>query len=203
MSVFVKICGLTDAAAVHAAIDAGADAVGFVFAKSVRQVSVANALAISKEVPQGILRVAVMLHPTAEEWKIVADGFAPDVLQTDAADFEGLDVADNVIRWPVLRQGQAEHVVAGTDVFVYEGSKSGQGETVDWSIAATVARSGKMILAGGLGPHNVAAALREVQPFGVDVSSAVEASPGKKDINKIAAFVAAAKSVACERRGDE
>ena len=198
MNVLVKICGLTDSANVSAVIDAGADAVGFVFAKSVRRVSVERALDISQHVPKNMLRVAVMLHPTQEEWRLVSEGFSPDVLQSDLADFNYLEVADGIECWPVLREGQDLNTRDMPDTFVYEGSKSGQGKTVDWQAAASFAGMKKMILAGGLGSHNVAEAIRQVRPFGVDVSSAVEASPGRKDARKIAAFVAAAKSVEFE-----
>jgi phosphoribosylanthranilate isomerase len=194
MSTFVKICGLTDSNSVVAAIDAGADAIGFVFAKSVRQVSVEQALEISRQIPKGVLRVAVMLHPTQEEWQKVSAEFLPDVLQTDAGDFDYLEDAGIVERWPVFREGQTLPGAGMPKTFIYEGSKSGQGQTVDWQAAANIASSGKMILAGGLNQHNVAAAIRQVRPFGVDVSSAVEALPGKKDAAKIAAFVTAAKT---------
>ena len=195
MTTLVKICGLSDTVNVNAALDAGADAIGFVFTKSVRQVSVEQALAASRHISKKILRVAVMLHPTQEEWRVVSDGFSPDVLQTDAADFRYLDVADNIARWPVIREGRAKSRAKMPETFVYEGVRSGQGETVDWNTAATIAQTGKMILAGGLGEHNVAEAIRQVRPFGVDVSSAVEVSPGKKDPHKIAAFIAAVKNV--------
>ncbi|MCH7852716.1 MAG: phosphoribosylanthranilate isomerase [Proteobacteria bacterium] len=195
MSVLVKICGLTDSVDVSAVINAGADAIGFVFAESVRQVSVERALEISRHVPKHMRRVAVMLHPAQEEWQLVAKGFSPDVLQTDAADFDYLEVADNIERWPVYRESQDMDVERMPDTFVYEGTRSGQGKTVDWQAASLLAATKKMILGGGLAPHNVAAAIRQVCPFGVDVSSAVEASPGRKDAEKIAAFVAAAKSV--------
>ncbi len=195
MNTFVKICGLSDTDNVNAAIDAGADAIGFVFAASVRQVSVEHALEISRDVPKTILRVAVMLHPTQEEWESVADAFSPDVLQTDAADLDYLDVADRFAVWPVHREGQVISTDGTSGTYVYEGRKSGQGEAVDWQAASLIARTGKMILAGGLAQHNIADAIRQVRPFGVDVSSAVESSPGKKDADKIAAFIAAAKSV--------
>jgi phosphoribosylanthranilate isomerase len=194
MSVLVKICGLSDSHTVSSAIDAGADAIGFVFAKSVRRVSVDLAVEISRHVPREVLRVAVMQHPTQEEWQLVADGFGPDVLQTDADDFDYLEVAENFVCWPVIREGLALEAGSMPNVFVYEGKKSGQGETVDWQAAGNIARRGKMILAGGLGEHNVADAIRLVRPYGVDVSSAVETSPGQKDVRKIAAFVAAAKN---------
>jgi len=78
-------------------------------------------------------------------------------------------------------------------VYVYEGASSGMGETVDWSRAADVATNGKMILAGGLAVGNVAAAIRTVRPFGVDVSSAVESAPGHKDDELIRQFIGAVR----------
>ncbi len=192
MSVFVKICGLRDPEHVHAAIDAGADAVGFVFAESVRRVTPAEAMAISAHVPPHIKRVAVMLHPTNDEWQEVLSGFTPDVLQTDAEDFASLDVPESIERWPVFREGKGQPEARNT--YVYEGKVSGQGETVDWLRAATIACDGNMILAGGLAAGNVAAAIATVRPYGVDVSSAVESASGQKDARMIDEFVSAAKA---------
>jgi phosphoribosylanthranilate isomerase len=192
MSVFVKICGLSDEQHVHAAIDAGADAVGFVFAKSVREISPSTAAVIGADLPSHVKRVAVMLHPANDEWLNVLQEFAPDVLQTDAEDFESLDVPDGIEKWPVYREGRSRPDTSAT--YVYEGLLSGHGETVDWSKAASIAASGQMLLAGGLTVDNVADAIRIVQPFGVDVSSAVESAPGQKDSQLISDFVSAAKA---------
>jgi len=192
VSVFVKICGLRNPGHVKAAIDAGADAVGFVFAESTRRVTPAEAATISVNVPPHIKRVAVMLHPTNDEWQEVLRDFAPDVLQTDAEDFASLDVPDSIERWPVFREGKGRPEAQNT--YVYEGKKSGHGELVDWSRAATIAFDGNMILAGGLAASNVAAAIATVRPFGVDVSSAVESAPGQKDARMINEFVSAAKA---------
>jgi len=196
---FVKICGLSRAEHVQAAVAAGADAVGFVFAESVRRVEPPQAAALAKEVPDTVRKVAVMLHPTNEEWQRVLREFSPDVLQTDAEDFPGLDVPDAIECWPVYREGNRATDTFGTDqaapgTFLYEGAKSGQGETVDWSRAADIARRGNMILAGGLGADNVAEAIATVRPFGVDVSSAVESAPGVKDPVLIKEFVMAARA---------
>ncbi len=189
MSCLVKICGLRNGATVDAAVQAGADAVGFVFAKSVRQVTARHAAFIATNVPEHVLRVAVMLHPTADEWDEVLTIFCPDVLQTDVKDFRELDVPHEVARWPVIREGS----VAGNGdlphTFVYEGKTSGLGETVDWSVAASLAETNQLILAGGLNRDNVAEAIRQVGPYGVDVSSALETSPGEKDPDLIRAFI--------------
>jgi len=193
MTTFIKICGLTDEAAVQAAVNAGADAVGFVFAESSRRVTPQHAATISANVPQHIKRVAVMLHPSGDEWREVAEVFQPDVLQTDAADFASLDVAADIERWPVFREGAASIGEEMPQTFVYEGQKSGRGEKVDWTIAADLAKRGRMILAGGLSAANVADAIATVAPYGVDVSSAVESAPGRKDVAKIKTFIDAAR----------
>jgi len=192
MSIFVKICGLSDPEHVHAAIDAGADAVGFVFAESVRRITPVEAATVSAHVPPHIKRVAVMLHPTNDEWQEVLREFTPDVLQTDAEDFASLDVPESIERWPVFREGKG--LPEARNTYVYEGKKSGQGASVDWSRAATLACDGNMILAGGLAAGNVAAAIATVRPYGVDVSSAVESAPGQKDARMINEFVSAAKA---------
>ncbi len=191
----VKICGLTDSLAVSAAVSAGADAVGFVFYdKSPRNLTPRQAMKLAADVPAGVRRVAVMLHPSAALWKEVSDALRPDVLQTDREDFSSLEVAGNIEQWPVLREGSLHEKDELPATFVYEGARSGQGQLVDWASAAKIARRGRMILAGGLTIENVAEAIDQVAPWGVDVSSAVEFAPGKKDVAMIAAFVAAAKS---------
>ena len=192
MSLLIKICGLRDEQHVAAAVEAGAGALGFVFAESSRRVTPQQARSISDAVPRSVKRVAVMLHPANDEWQRVLQQFGPDVLQTDAGDFAGLEIPASVERWPVYREGQPVPDVAGS--WVYEGPRSGQGETVDWSAAARLARSGGMILAGGLGPENVAAAIRKTRPSGVDVSSGVESAPGKKDSRLIREFISAARA---------
>ena len=194
---FVKICGLSSEEHVRAAIAAGADAGGFVFADSVRKVDPAHAAAITKSVPVGVKKVAVMLHPSNDEWHTVLQDFVPDVLQTDADDFADLDVSAAVERWPVYRDS---NMVTGTEfnkvtgTYLYEGARSGRGETVDWAAAALVAKRGNMILAGGLSVANVAEAITTVSPFGVDVSSAVEVASGEKDTGLIREFINAAKA---------
>ncbi len=101
---FVKICGLRTREHVDAAIAAGADAIGFVFAQSVRRIDPAAAAELARSVPKTIRKVAVMLHPSNDEWQHVLADFEPDVLQTDAGDFAALDVPASIERWPVYRE---------------------------------------------------------------------------------------------------
>jgi phosphoribosylanthranilate isomerase len=194
MSVFIKICGLRDAECVAAAVEAGSDAVGFVFADSPRRVSPAEANAISQDIPAGVRRVAVMHHPSNDEWQSVLKEFTPDVLQSDIGDFDVLDVPDNITPWPVIRQGSGADVAVPRQVFVYEGTDSGTGETVDWMRAAEIGKRGQMILAGGLAAANVATAIKTARPWGVDVSSGVESSRGQKGVELIRQFVVAARA---------
>lgn len=196
MSLLVKICGLRDKRHVADAVEAGAGALGFVFAESPRKVTPEIARSISDIVPNTVKRVAVMMHPAKEEWQDVLQTFEPDVLQTDAEDIDGLEIPASVECWPVFREGRSKPDTPGT--YVYEGPKSGHGQTVDWSAAAELARFGRMVLAGGLSTKNVAIAIQTVRPFGVDVSSAVESAPGQKDSRLIREFIVAAR--AAERK---
>jgi len=195
MTVMVKICGMSDAAAIAAAIEAGADAIGFVFfEKSPRNVTPETAARLAAAIPSHVRRVAVTLHPDPLKWVELEAILRPDVLQTDIGDFSYLDVADGIEKWPVLREGAVPDAGPPAGPFVYEGRMSGVGETVDWSVAAELAHRGRMILAGGLTAGNVATAIDEVAPWGVDVSSAVESAPGVKDVEMIETFIEAAKA---------
>jgi len=194
---FVKICGLTTVESVDAAVAAGADAVGFIFAESVRRVSPERARELSQRLPAHIARVAVMLRPAVEEWEHVHTVFAPDWLQTEAADFDRLTVPANIGCLPVYRDkqsvdyGDSEH--EWPEHILFEGARSGAGLRPNWTHAAQLARQTCLMLAGGLDPENVREAIIQVHPWGVDVSSGVESSPGHKDPVKIAAFVRAAR----------
>lgn len=196
MSLLVKVCGLSEQQHVNTAIDAGAGAVGFVFAESVRRITPKRAFAICTEVPEYVKRVAVMLHPGSEEWQDVLRNFGPDILQADAEDFKSLEVPGTVECWPVYREGCTRPDTDG--VYVYEGPKSGRGEVVDWSNAAKLAARGRLILAGGLAEDNVALAVSIARPYGVDVSSGVEIAPGQKDSELIRKFVIAAMAAGKE-----
>jgi phosphoribosylanthranilate isomerase len=190
---WVKICGMTTAEAVHAAVAAGVDAIGFVFAPSKRQVNVEQALRLSRDLPRGILRVAVLQHPSQALIDEVCSIFKPDVLQTDVEDLPTLAVPTALKVLPVVRAGRFAPEPLPIRM-LFEGPVSGAGETADWARAAELATKTELVLAGGLSPANVAQAIAKVRPFGVDVSSGVEASPGLKDVEKIAAFVKAARN---------
>jgi phosphoribosylanthranilate isomerase len=189
MSLFIKICGITELEAARAAVTSGADAVGFVFADSSRRVTPRHAVSISGELPASVLRVAVFRHPDPAEIEAVLEEFTPDLVQADHNTLEGFDA---VATLPVFREDDDEAPAGGP--FLYEGPVSGSGQLVDRGLATSVARLGDMVLAGGLRPDNVGRAIATVRPFGVDVSSGVESSPGVKDPAQIRSFVAAVRA---------
>ena len=194
MAIWVKICGLTSRDAVEAAVAAGADAVGFVFAPSKRQVTAALATQLARSLPPQVVRVAVMLHPTQSQLDDVWSVFRPEILQTDAEDLQTLRVPSGMAVIPVVRAvGPA---LAGHPLILFEGPVSGVGSTSDWQSAAQLARTTQLVLAGGLNAINVADAIAAVRPFGVDVSSGVELSPGVKDPARIHEFVRRARAAA-------
>lgn len=190
---WVKVCGLTTPDAVAAAVDAGVNAVGFVFAESKRRVTALQAAELARDVPRDILRVAVMLHPSQAQLDEVWSQFRPDVLQTDADDLATLHVPAGLQVTPVFRAGRELPTTLPARL-LFEGPASGTGETTDWSAAAALAARTQLILAGGLKPMNVAEAIAIARPFGVDVSSGVEARPGVKDPDKIYEFVRNARA---------
>ncbi len=194
---FIKICGLTTTADIDAAVAAGADALGFVFARSPRQVTPERARSLCDAVEGRVVRVAVMHHPAVEDWERVRDVFEPDWLQTDAEDFASLGRL-NCERLPVFRDGETKPRRWPARILV-EGARSGRGERADWRGAARIAARTRVILAGGLDCDNVADAIETVRPWGVDVSSGVERSRGIKDPRKISEFIARARATERER----
>ncbi len=203
MSTWIKICGLTSLDAVQAAVQGGVDAIGFVFAESPRRVSVKWARELARDLPPAIRRVAVMHHPTQDAWAKVALGFEPDWLQTDAEDFDDLDIGPDVRRFPVYRDEPSLNIdaIATQQRILFEGPVSGQAQQADWMRAKSLAGVTELVLAGGLNPRNVGDAIRQVRPWGVDVSSGVERSRGEKDPEKIAAFISAVREVECGDAG--
>jgi phosphoribosylanthranilate isomerase len=196
---FVKICGLTDAAAIEAAIEAGADAIGFVFAESAREIDPLEARKLCRSVPKETIRVAVMRHPSAERFERVIDIFGPDWVQTDAGDFESLPSLVSARALPVLREDETGTMDEFPARVLFEGRISGSGTKADWAEAKRVAALTDLILAGGLDCDNVGDAMASVRPFGVDVSSGVERERGRKDPAKIREFVARVRALESER----
>jgi len=189
MSLLIKVCGVTDRKTAQVCVEAGVKALGFVFADSPRRLHAAQAESISASLPPGVLRVAVFRRPSQEEVANALEGFTPDLIQ---ADHEAVLSFRGVSTLPVYREH--DHTSPGGGRFLFEGPVSGVGRGVDLARAEEMARLGEMVLAGGLRPDNVGQAITRVRPFGVDVSSGVESSPGEKSPELIRAFVAAVRA---------
>lgn len=195
---WIKVCGMTTDEAVHAALEASVDAVGFVFApESKRHVTPNRAAQLAASVRGKAKCVAVTRHPTQHDIEDILAVFKPDILQTDAEDFAMLKLPPSLTRLPVVRAGRAEPHPLPTRL-LFEGPVSGTGTPADWNAARALTTRAELILAGGLTPDNVVNAIRTVRPFGVDVSSGVEQSPGIKSPAKIAAFVRSARAASRE-----
>jgi phosphoribosylanthranilate isomerase len=197
MKPFIKICGMTTPVAVETALACEVDAVGFVFAASVRKVTVERANELAAPARRRVACVAVTRHPTRELIEEILRDFRPDILQTDIEDLDSLELPQTLSVLPVMRPGSVSACALPGRV-LFEGPMSGTGQTTDWEVAADLARGCQLILAGGLNPMNVGIAIRQVRPFGVDVSSGVEDQPGIKSADKIEKFVTAARMAALE-----
>ncbi len=202
MRVRIKICGITDPATAVAASDAGADAVGFVFyPPSPRNLEPDAAADLARHLSPLVTRVAVFRSPESREIIKVASRFHPHVIQVEPTADVVAAIPDGVAVLPVFHEGpHLEDEVAavasagGAPTIVLEAAGTGGcGLAPDWDRAAKLAKSTHLVLAGGLSPDNAADAIRTVRPWGVDVSSGVELSPGVKDPKRIAAFVAAVR----------
>jgi phosphoribosylanthranilate isomerase len=190
---WIKICGMTTAEAVKAALEARVDAIGFVFAQSRRQLTPAAAAVLAAPARGRLACVAVTRHPAQHTIDEVLTVFRPDVLQTDVEDLHTLILPDRLEVLPVIRRWQDD--VGGLPKrFLFEGPESGTGARCDWTSARQLAHRADLVLAGGLHAGNVALAITEVQPFGVDVSSGVEQQPGIKDPAEITRFVSAVRA---------
>jgi len=197
---WVKICGITSEEDALLAVAMGADAVGFVFAPSPRQMSPSAVGAITRRLPPEICTVGVFRD---EEPKRVVEIVNRGGL--DAAQLHGNESREECgyvsVRVPLvikafaagdLRLARAGEY--GADIVLVDAPSPGSGQVFDWQLAEGVPAGRRLVLAGGLDPDNVAAAIRRVHPWGVDVSTGVEATVGHKDPRKVRAFVQAARA---------
>jgi len=198
---FVKVCGVTNEDDALLAVAMGADAVGFVFAPSPRQVHPEVVRDIVKRLPHDTLTIGVFRNETPER---VIDVVGRAGLK--GAQLHGGETAEDLrlVRLRVsfviqaLPAGDIRLAGAGTgpesaDVVLIDSPEPGSGAVFDWSLAEGAPDGARLLLAGGLNPDNVAQAIRTVRPWGVDAASGLEASPGRKDATKVRLFVARAK----------
>jgi phosphoribosylanthranilate isomerase len=198
----VKICGITSLDDALMAVEAGADALGFVFfAKSPRYVTPDQAAEIIAGIPPFVQVVGLFVNESLEVVNATADRCGLDVVQLHGE--ESPEYCSQVCR-RVMKAFRVQNVQSLAPMANYRvaaflldaysaNSYGGTGERFDWDLAVIAKQHGPLVLAGGLTPDNVAAAVAQVRPYAVDVSSGVESSPGKKDPEKVRRFIDEAK----------
>jgi phosphoribosylanthranilate isomerase len=204
MKTQVKICGVTNVADALAAAEAGADMIGLNFYEgSPRHITLATALEIHRALPPFVVRVGVFVNPPEDLVMRALGDCGLSLLQFHGDETSEFCTQFGAMSLKAFRIQDASSLAAlenfQADAFLLDAhSKSGlggTGETFNWDLAVEAQKFGKPIfLAGGLTPENVADAVRQVQPFAVDVSSGVESAPGKKNIAKVRTFIAAVRS---------
>lgn len=202
--VFVKICGMTTEADALLAVAMGADAVGFIFAPSKRQIAPNRAGDIAKRLPPDILTVGVFRdHAPKQVVEIMnRQGLGAAQLHGNESIEDTHYILERVPRtMKVFVAGSSRFDIAdkwGTDPIMVDAASPGSGESYDYSIVRHPPAGLHVLLAGGLHPGNVAEAIAAARPWGVDVASGVEAGPGKKDPKLVADFIKNARAAAAE-----
>ncbi len=197
---FVKICGTTSEEDALLAVAMGADAVGFIFAPSTRQVASQLVRDIVRRLPPEVLTIGVFRDDAPERVVEIVNATG-----LRAAQLHGRETAEQTqwvrARVPVvIKAFTAGHPAIaraseyGADLVLIDSASPGSGKVFDWSLAEDAPAGQRLVLAGGLTPDNVAEAIARVRPFGVDVVSGVEVEPGRKDARLVRAFVSAAKA---------
>lgn len=204
----IKICGITNAEDAAVAVTAGADALGFIFyRKSPRFVEPTVVRTIVAGLPPFVLPIGVFVNEEAAAVRTLMDdcGLALAQLHGDETAVYCQSLGRPVLKalrlkdrsaFLALAEFQGRANVRGLVIDAFsEQAYGGTGQTVDWTLAAEAARAAPILLAGGLTPANVSHAIQAVRPYGIDVSSGVETRPGKKDPEKVKAFIEAARLV--------
>jgi len=200
----VKVCGITNPEDASVAAEAGADAIGLLFAESPRRVSVERACEISAALPGNVLKVGVFVDEEPEEILRIAREAGLDVAQLHGDETPEV-VAEiragglKVMKALRVRDAEALMEIEGyeADLFLLdaysEKARGGTGERFDWGLAKSLVERGNIVVSGGLGPENVREAIEFFEPYGVDASSSLEDAPGKKNHERVRRFVSAAK----------
>lgn len=196
---FVKVCGLRTERDVDTAVEAGADAVGFVFAESPRRVDADTARRLARRVPEHVLTVGVFRNQPVSQVRALAEATGIRAIQLHGE--EGPDhyaalaregrtlIRGTAYREPVPRCGEF-----GEDILLLDSAVPGSGATWRWDGGRPLPSGERWLLAGGLTPHNVQSAIEAARPWGVDVSSGVEKSRGVKDPELIVSFLKAVRA---------
>lgn len=202
---FVKICGTTTEEDALLAVALGADALGFIFAPSPRQVTATAVSDIVKRLPPDVFTVGVFRNdPVDRVLQLVAESGVKavqlhgDETPSDIAELKSRFAIPVIKALPAASQAVRVADQYGADAILLDAPSPGSGQVFDWRLAEGIPDGIRLILAGGLDPSNVADAIEAVKPWGVDVVSGVESKPGVKDPRKLREFVESAKRSAPE-----
>ena len=200
----IKICGITHLTDALTAVEAGADALGFVFVPDTpRFVKPDQVAAIIAQLPPFITTVGIFVSKDSEKIRTIVERCRLDAIQlhADVTPEFCRNLDSRVIKAVRVKDESSLSILSDYDVNAFlldayvEGKMGGTGHVFDWDLALQAKNYGRIIIAGGLNPDNAAQAVRHVMPYGVDVSSGVESQPGCKDPNKIRKFIDAVRSV--------
>lgn len=193
----IKICGITNLPDALEAVSLGADALGFIFAPSPRQISLSTAQKICQEIPPAIWRVGVFVNADLREVRKIADSCELTALQFHGAETPAYcaQFSKLIIKAIRIKNANSLQEIANypSAIILLEGfhpqQAGGTGTSFPWEMALEIRKKRNFILAGGLNSENVSRAISLLQPWGVDVCSGVERVPGKKDKEKMAQFI--------------
>ncbi len=200
----VKICGITNPGDARVAADAGADAVGFIFAESPRRVGIEEAHRISVALPENVARVGVFVDEDPAEISRISQEVGLDLAQLHGDETPEAVTALRAAGVKVMKALRVQSAATLEALDAYEAdlflldaysarARGGTGERFDWGVAKSLKGRDNIVVSGGLGPENVREAVEFFEPFGVDASSSLEDGPGKKSGELVRRFVLAAK----------
>jgi phosphoribosylanthranilate isomerase len=196
---FVKICGVTSEADALLAVGMGASAVGFIFAPSPRQMAPAAVADIVKRLPHETVTVGVFRDESPQRVIEIANQIGLRAVQLHGVEsVEDTQWIAGRIGWtikafPAGHRNIERFAAYGAQTLLIDGANPGSGELFDWRLAEGVVDPRRLLVSGGLDPDNVGAAVAHLHPWGVDVASGVESTPGVKDPGRLRAFITAAR----------
>ena len=194
----VKVCGITNLEDAWTAIEAGTDALGFVFVPNTpRYIKPDDAKAIMRQIPPLVTTIGLFVNAGGTQIRDVAKKCRLDAIQLHGNESPELCHSLNlrIIKAFRIKESEPLNILSKFQVDAYlldtyvKGKLGGTGKTFDWNLAYRAKKYGQIILAGGLNPSNVSTAINQVKPYAVDVSSGVEAEPGRKDPKKVRDFI--------------
>lgn len=202
--VFTKVCGITNVGDARVAADAGADAVGLIFAESPRRVSLDEARKVAIALPDDVVKVGVFVDAGVAEVLEVAREVGLDLAQLHGDESPETVAAIRGAGLSIMKALRVRNAEALAQIECYEAAlflldawsaraRGGTGERFDWDLAKTLKGRGNIVVSGGLTPANVRDAIEFFEPYGVDASSSLEVAPGRKDDERVRRFVSAAK----------